>query len=289
MKKFKSNKKVYIIIVSFVLVAIIFSGTFGTYNKYIKKIQPISTVSLSYISENQNYSSVDIISSKGMSASAPNNSLPSLDAAKNNGYTYVSFDIRLTKDNVWVLSNEKRINKMTNGSGKISKMTYYDIEKYDVDNGANYKKYKNIKIASLDSALSQCMTDNITPVINVLDYNEEGLKLLKKQIISNGFEKSAIVICCDSTSAGSLKKSDKNFNVFRLVNKLTQDEMQEALSKKEIGICFKNNTKKNTEEHIKSLSSSKIKLICYDVNEKDDFKYYFDCGIRQFISQKIVP
>ena len=132
----KKSKKI-IIAVSAVLavavaacIAFYFSQKSGA--KEIVKLSDITSVG-----------DITLTAHRGLSSLAPENTLPALELAGEYGYKYAEIDIQLTKDGMWVLSHDESIGRMTDGRGKISDYTYFELADFTINNGANYKNYDN--------------------------------------------------------------------------------------------------------------------------------------------------
>lgn len=286
MKKFKiriKNKK-YILSVSVavvVIVAIAAAVFFST-----KKIKPVDTVKLSEITKAQD---ITLIGHRGLSSQAPENTIPAFELAAEKGLKAVEFDIQPTKDGVWVLSHDDTLRRMTDGTGKISDYTFFDLADFNIDNGANYEKYQNLKMPSLDNALESCLKNGLTPMIEIKEYNEKSVKRLTESIVSHGFEESCQVISFSRDALEAVRKYNKNITLVYLVEKLDDDEMAECLEKSDIGVSFKADTKHNGSDKIKKLLSNDITLYCWVVDDSETLDYYYKAGVRNFVTNRIIP
>ena len=81
------------------------------------------------------------------------NTVPAILAAGEKGYKYAEFDVRLTEDMVWVVSHDKKIDRMTNGKGKISDYTYFELSKMS---NVVATKEANGDISSMLETLALC-------------------------------------------------------------------------------------------------------------------------------------
>ena len=115
------NKNILTAVTAVILIAAIVCGSL--FFKTNKKIKAAETVKLSDITNEK----VSLVAHRGLSSQAPENTLPALQLAAENGHTVAEFDIRLTKDGVWVLSHDSKINRMTSSSGQIADYTYFDL------------------------------------------------------------------------------------------------------------------------------------------------------------------
>ncbi|MCK9795341.1 carbohydrate-binding protein [Isoptericola sp. 4D.3] len=64
---------------------------------------------------------------RGQWRDAPENSLPAIDAAFDDGAEIVELDVRLTADGVPVLMHDETVDRTTNGTGKVSSFTLAEI------------------------------------------------------------------------------------------------------------------------------------------------------------------
>lgn len=251
-----------------------------------RKIKPIEPVKLS---EFTSATDISLVAHRGFSAQAPENTIPAFELAAQKGYNCVEFDIQLTKDGVWVLSHDEKINRMTDGSGKIKNYTYFDLADFSINNGANYKNYDNLKMPSLDSALETCLKHELKPMIEIKDYTDAGLKSLIGSVIDHGFEKSCYIISFDYAVLEKVHTLNSDVELIYLVSKLDEEHLNQCLQNSDIGVSFKADFKHNNKDIIKQLKDNENNLFCWTVNEKENLDYYYEAGVRNFVTDKIIP
>ncbi|MEX2187098.1 MAG: glycerophosphodiester phosphodiesterase family protein [Pirellulales bacterium] len=74
---------------------------------------------------------VEIISHRGNSCCAPENTLAAIDAAFNAGASHMEIDVRLTADGVAVLMHDDALDRTTNGTGNVASMTLAQLKQVD--------------------------------------------------------------------------------------------------------------------------------------------------------------
>lgn len=95
------------------------------------------------------------IAHRGASKFAPENTIPAFQKAIEMGLDYVEIDVRSTSDGHLVLSHDSSVDRMTDGSGKISDMTFAQIR--DLDAGASFDGgFSGVKIPTLAETLEVC-------------------------------------------------------------------------------------------------------------------------------------
>ncbi len=92
-----------------------------------------------------------VVAHRGDWRNAPENSLQAIQNCIDMGVDMVEIDVRKTKDGVLVLMHDKTINRTTNGKGKVSELTYKELQKFYLVNGLNKKTAH--KVPTLEEAL----------------------------------------------------------------------------------------------------------------------------------------
>src|ERR1019366_3692825 len=73
-----------------------------------------------------------VIAHRGYHVEVPENTLAAYENAIKNGVDYVEIDLRTTKDSMLVIMHDATVDRMTNGKGKISDLTYGEVHKLKV-------------------------------------------------------------------------------------------------------------------------------------------------------------
>jgi glycerophosphoryl diester phosphodiesterase len=72
-----------------------------------------------------------IASHRGGGASAPENTLPAIRAALSGGFDYVEVDVALTADQQPVLMHDAKVDRTTNGHGRLATLTLAEVRALD--------------------------------------------------------------------------------------------------------------------------------------------------------------
>ena len=108
-----------------------------------------------------------MIAHTGYSAVAPGNTLPAYEAAGKSDFWGAECDIQRTRDGVWILMHNDTVDDMTDGTGKVSELTYAEIMQFNVDTGNNIESYPGLKVAKLEEYLDVCKKYSLHPVIEI--------------------------------------------------------------------------------------------------------------------------
>ncbi|MEO6283250.1 MAG: glycerophosphodiester phosphodiesterase family protein [Dyadobacter sp.] len=126
-----------------------------------------------------------VISHRGNHVESPENTLASTREAINCGSDYVEVDLRTTKDGHLVVLHDAKVDRTTNGSGKIADMTLAEVRDLQVFN----RNKKTHRIPEFKEVLALCKGK-----INIyLDFKEADVAETWRQIKAAGMEKQVVV------------------------------------------------------------------------------------------------
>lgn len=126
-----------------------------------------------------------VIAHRGNHVEVPENTLASTKEAINCGADYVEVDLRTTKDGHLVVLHDAKVDRTTNGAGKVADMTLAEVKELQVFN----KNKKTHKIPEFREVLALCKGK-----INVyLDFKEGDVAETWKQIKAVGMERQVVV------------------------------------------------------------------------------------------------
>lgn len=270
-KKLTKKSKILIIvlsIVAFLLIATVLGGVIAL-NQYCK------TKDYTVISTSDN---VTLVAHRGMRSVAPENTTASFAEAGKHGYWGAECDVYRTKDGVWIISHDSHTYRMMDKSAFIEKKTYEELMDMNVDNGVNIDKYEDLKICSLEEYLDICKNYNMTPVIelkgkNNTEYYSEIVEL------ANQFEVNPVYISFHIENLQTMRRLTQ-CKMYYLVQKISEDDIQDAKSIENCGIDFNGNKDKNFKSDIiKKCQDAGLELGAWTINEEDALQKLEQYGI----------
>ncbi|MCD8356432.1 MAG: S-layer homology domain-containing protein [Clostridia bacterium] len=112
---------------------------------------------------------VSLISHRGYNFCAPENTLPAFEFAVKKGYDMIETDVQFTKDGIPVLIHDDTIDRTSNGSGEVGKMTYKQLLNYDFSyvDGYDFSAYRGTKIMTFDEFITFCAKNKIHPFVEL--------------------------------------------------------------------------------------------------------------------------
>lgn len=191
---------------------------------------------------------IRMIAHRGLSALAPENTLPAYELAGKYGYFGAECDIHETADGEFILMHDDSINRMTNGSGSPSHYTKDELKAFQIADST----YPHLKIPTLQEYLNVCKCQGLVPVIEVKRIGIQSIATLLNQIEKWGLLSNCIIITFHQEVATEIRKLDKNISLQWLAD-LTKENI-DYCAKHQMNIdCHKKNVTKDLIDYAHSV------------------------------------
>lgn len=250
---------------------------------HIAKIfnMPQNVISLSENNIGADNDPVYLTAHRGVTAVAPENSIPSYEESVRLGYYSAECDIRLTKDNHWVLIHNSDVNGRFCEIGEVEEMTFDEVRNFTYKNGSNFWKYKDLPMPTLDEYLDVFVGSSTRPQIEIKTETYDMLYTVVDAVVNKGLEKSAIVISFDLEQLRRIHELNSNIELWYLVGEITEENIAEA---KAIGdnVWLSANFDENDKDSIQLAVDNNIGVSFWTVNTIEDAKMLYDMGVRYF-------
>lgn len=216
---------------------------------------------------------------RGVWAVAPQNSLPSYEAAVELGYYTAECDIHLTKDNEWVLIHNSEAESQFCQFGEISDYTLEEVKTFSYKGGANFWKYEDLRIATLDEYLDVFVGTKTRPQIEIKSETYDMLYTVVEAIEEKGLEDQAIVISFDLEQLKKIHELNSNIELWYLIDEITSEKIAAAKAVDE-NMWLSPNFEANDEKSIQLAIDAGMNASFWTVNTVEDAKMLYDMGIR---------
>ena len=216
---------------------------------------------------------------RGVWAIAPQNSLPSYEAAVELGYYTAECDIHLTKDNDWVLIHNSEAESQFCQFGEVSDYTVEELKTFSYKGGKNFWKYEDLKIATLDEYLDVFVGTKTRPQIEIKSDSYDMLYTIVDAVEEKGLENQAIVISFDLEQLKVIHELNSNIELWYLIDEITPENIAAAKAVDE-NIWLSPNFEANDAESIQLAVDANIGVSFWTVNTIEDAEMLYDMGIR---------
>lgn len=248
---------------------------------HIAKIfnQPKELISLSAHNIGSEADPVYLTAHRGVSALAPENSLPAFEESVKNGYYTAECDIHLTKDNEWVVIHNDSVDARFCQVGEVKNYTLKELKTFSYKSGANFWKYDDLRIPTLYEYLDVFVGTNTRPQIEIKADGYDKLDTVINAVRSRGLQDSAIVISFDLKQLQVIHDIDPTIELWYLIDKITPENIAAAQA---IGsnVWLSPNFEANDQQSIQLALDAGIGVSFWTVNTVEDAKMLYDMGVR---------
>jgi glycerophosphoryl diester phosphodiesterase len=170
---------------------------------------PFLLLNVLCVAQTESLPSKGICAHRGANKTHPENTLTAFKEAIRLGANMIEFDVQLTKDNKLIIMHDETVDRTTNGSGKVSQLTFEDIRKLDAGSWKS-DKFAGEKVPTLQEVL-QMMPKNIWLNVHLKGTEEVGIETAKVIIAENFIQQA--VIACEKEAAEGVKSVDASLKI----------------------------------------------------------------------------
>ncbi len=281
MQKVKKKSKIFLIIITIVLLGLILLFLLGSFSPFEKirqmHFQPENPVKLSeYYPEIAE--DIHITAHRGVNSLAPENTVPAYEKSVDLGYYSAECDIKQTSDGTWVLYHDPVLFTRFLKFGAVGDKNLKTLKGYEYKTGSAFWQYKDLRIPTLEEYLAVFKNSKTRPQIEIKTSNYDSLKSVIDLVKKHRLEKSAIIISFDLEQLKEIRKYDSEIELWYLVYKINQKKIDEA---KSIGNCWLSaDFGLNSEKSISLCLNQNVGLSLWTVNKPEDAKKLYDMGVR---------
>ncbi len=247
---------------------------------HIAKIfnQPKELISLSANNIGSESDPIYLTAHRGITAVAPENSLPAYEKSVELGFYSAECDIRLTKDGHWVLLHNQDVNGRFCQMGAVEDMTLEEVRKLRFKNGSSFWAYENLGMPTLEEYLDVFVGSSTRPQIEIKSENFDMLHTILEAVEERGLTEQSIIISFDLEQLNAIRALDKDIELWYLIDKIDEKNIAEA---KELGNTWLSpNLAANDTASIQLAVDNGIGLSFWTVNTIEDAKMLYDMGVR---------
>lgn len=127
---------------------------------------------------------VTVVAHRGDWRNHPENSLPAFQSCIEMGVDMIEIDLQRTKDGELILMHDRTVDRCTNGKGKISEMTYDEIQRLRLRPQHSASITRN-HIPTLEEVLNLCKDKILINIDKGYDYFQQVYELMEKTGTTN--------------------------------------------------------------------------------------------------------
>jgi glycerophosphoryl diester phosphodiesterase len=215
-----------------------------------------------------------LIGHRGVAGEFPENTRASVQAAIDLGLNWVEVDVQPTKDNVLVVCHDHKVNRCSNGQGRVDELTLEQLKALDFGSWFS-PDFSNQKIMTLSELLTLAAENELNLNIEVkVDHHpaEQVAKTLAHTLAKGALSKEKMLL--SSFSPEVIKALYKHCGGHRLGVLSEFFTKKDRLLLEEVNAYSCNlNINWVRARQIKKLQQAGYKVMCYTVNNPRKLKH----------------
>ncbi|XP_056136753.1 glycerophosphodiester phosphodiesterase 1 [Lampris incognitus] len=137
-----------------------------------------------------------VVAHRGGGHDAPENTMAAIREASKNGAAGVELDLEFSSDGVPILMHDETVDRTTNGSGPLSKMTFSELRKLDA--AAKHRlrdRFAGEKIPTLEEAVEECIKLQLIIYFDVKGHPDQAAAALKNLYKKHAVLYNSSIVC----------------------------------------------------------------------------------------------
>ena len=181
-----------------------------------------------------------LIAHRGLSAGAPENTLPAFRLAGEAGAWGIETDLHVTADGVFVCLHDDEIDGMTDGSGAVAELTYAEIQACQIDAGNHLGDYPPLYVPTLEEYLAVCRAYGAVAVIELKeDFPDSEIAVFCQLLEEQEMTEQCVCISFRLSLLRALREVSTEIPVQYIVRTADREDVDLAASLGNSGIDFR--------------------------------------------------
>lgn len=214
-------------------------------------------------------------------------------AACREGYAALTFKIFETADGLWLASKSDNLAGLTDGRGKISKMNYRDILKYNLldkkGQALDFSEPEGPKLPEFEELAKISSGYNVHAYVWVEKASASGLKKLMDLISGEEMLYNFSIVSQDIKVLEKVKAYSPQTGRVYFVESPDEDVVEYLKADEELKICLDKEKADENQSFLKEILQGEPRVILNRVSDYESLKSYFSLGVKLFISDNIAP
>lgn len=227
-----------------------------------------------------------LIAHRGFSAIAPENTISAFKYAIRSKADMIELDVRLTKDGSPVVIHDAKVDRTTNGTGKVKNLYLWLLRELDAGSWF-HPKYKGERIPTLEEVLT--FVNRRIPINIEIKSSTVKDKLTERVlavVFENGYDKKVLISSFDPRILKKIKKLASDLPTAFLYHYPVYFNPIKTLEN--LGaVALIHNFKFTTSKLVKKIHEAGFKIIVYTVNKPNDIKKMIDIGVDGIITDDV--
>lgn len=214
---------------------------------------------------------------RGAMGTHPENTIPAFRAAVEAGAHMIEFDAWLTKDNQMVVIHDSKVDRTTNGEGKVSELTFDEIRKLDAGSW-KAPEFTGLQVPTPEEVLNE-MPHNVW--VNIHIKGEGELPVMLARLVEAQGRLHQAFLACSSEAARLAKEAVPGIKICNMERQGSAEEYVAATinARTDFIQLLKKSDYNDFTGSVKQLKENGIRINYYGTDSPEELKMLFEAGV----------
>ncbi|QEW00478.1 hypothetical protein F6J84_10490 [Microbacterium caowuchunii] len=225
-----------------------------------------------------------VASHRGGAAHAPENTLPAVSRAFDDGFDYVEVDVALTRDRVPVLLHDQTVDRTTDGAGELASLSWADVSALDA--GAWFSPaYAGTRVPRVEEFLDLVAERNGRAIVELKGpWDGEAAAALVSAIEQRGLERSITVASFDARTLALVGSASPVLSRMVVLRALPDDVVHAASLAGVRGVIASRRAVAERPEVVAQLHEAGLRIAVYTLNSDEQWREATSLGVDGIIT-----
>lgn len=214
---------------------------------------------------------------RGAMETHPENTIPAFRTAVEAGAHMIEFDVWLTEDNQMVVIHDSRVDRTTNGKGKVSELTFAEIRELDAGSW-KAPEFTGVQIPTPEEVLNE-MPLNVW--LNIHIKGEGELPVMIARLIEKQGRLHQAFLACSAEAAQLAKEAAPGIKICNMDRQESAEEYVAATisARTDFIQLLKKSDYTDFAASVSQLIESGIKVNYFGTDSPEELKMLFGAGV----------
>lgn len=215
---------------------------------------------------------------------APENTLPSLEAAIASGADFIEFDVQVTADGVPVLMHDWTVDRTTDGTGFVWELDYRQIRELDAGSWHS-AEHAGVRVPTLKQALDLLPSSDVWVLLELKgSWSVEQLVTVQRLLVNADATGRVVMASFDIMTLRNLNRVAPHAHRAILAHELSGDPAVLAEASGASIVIANHRFLRSSPDVIWRAHRAGLSVFAYTMNEADDWSKALDSGIDGIIT-----
>ncbi|WP_426324583.1 glycerophosphodiester phosphodiesterase [Microbacterium sp. E-13] len=225
-----------------------------------------------------------IASHRGGAATAPENTLPAITAALDAGFDYVEVDVALTEDRHPVLMHDKKVDRTTNGHGRLASLTLAEVRELDAGSWFG-PAYVGTPVPTFAEFLDALVAADGRAIVELKgEWDAAAAEAAVSDVVARGLERRVVFASFDARTLALAAAGSDVLSRLLIVKQLPSDVVSAVAEAGARGVVVSRKAVLARPDIVEELHANGARVVVYTLNDDTQWDAVTALGVDGIVT-----